>query len=509
MKVKNPLLSVDMPDPDVLRVGDTWYMVSTTMFFMPGGPILRSRDLCHWEIVSYLFDSLADHEIYRLQEGKNAYGCGQWATSLTYHDGWFHACFACNDLKRTFFARTRNIEESGWELTSVEGIYHDMSFLFWEGTPYLVYGNGSIHLVELTQDLMGVRPETDRLFLETPKEGMSLRCEGCRAYVRNGFLYLLFIDWPEENGRRGLRREVCYRSRSLDGPFECRTLLYDDAGREGCGVAQGPLIDTAKGDWYALMFQDRGAVGRIPYLMPVAWEEDWPVLGIHGKVPMEWELPMEEKTAKPLILSDSLDHPENRLNPQWQWNHSPCPGGWSFTERPGYLRLKNLQKASFLMDARNTLTQRTAEPASVFTVTLDASGLEEGDFAGLCALEGIYGQIGLAREADGWYLQYVSGTMSGQRQTERIPAKDRRICLKAVFTYSEKEDRAAFFYRYDDENWQAFGAPVALAFTLDIFVGCRIGLFSYGTSRTGGFADFKNFCFTTQDETLGKVSAQA
>ena len=92
MKVKNPLLSVDMPDPDLLRDGNVWYMVSTTMFFMPGGPILRSYDLCHWETVSYIFEYLAENEAYRLENGKNAYGKGQWATSLARRDGYYHAC---------------------------------------------------------------------------------------------------------------------------------------------------------------------------------------------------------------------------------------------------------------------------------------------------------------------------------------------------------------------------------------------------------------------------------
>ena len=194
------------------------------------------------------FEELEDNEAYRLQNGKNAYGCGQWATSLTWKDGWYHACFVCNDLNRTYFCRTREVEQSGWEKTWVEGIYHDMSFLFWEGRSWIVYGNGELRIAELQEDLMGVKQGTDRLLLETPSEGLRLRCEGCRAYVRNGYLYLLLIDWPEEGVDGGRRREICYRSRSLDGPFERRVLLNDDAGRRGCGVAQGALTDTPSGD---------------------------------------------------------------------------------------------------------------------------------------------------------------------------------------------------------------------------------------------------------------------
>ncbi len=504
MKIKNPLLSVDMPDPDLLRVGDVWYMVSTTMFYMPGGPVLRSRDLCSWEIVSYIFEELEDNGGYRLEDGQNAYGCGQWATSLAYQDGYYHACFVCNDLNRTYFCRTRDIEQSNWERTWVEGIYHDMSFLFWEGRSYLIYGNGDLRIVELQEDLMGVRPETDRLFLETPSDGLRLRCEGCRAYVRNGYLYLLLIDWPVDGNDGGRRREICYRSKSLNGPFERRVLLNDDGGREGCGVAQGALTDSPSGQWYAVMFQDRGAVGRIPYLLPVRWEEDWPVLGDNGTVPLEWECTEEEMDAfpaEPLVISDSFRHRENRLRLPWQWNHNPHPDDWSFTERPGYLRLKNRRTAKELLNAQNTLTQRTEEPYSCFTVELDGAGMLDGDYAGICALQGYYGQIGLAKENGAWYLQTVARREDGTRELARteLPRETgARIFLKAEFSFSDKKDQAAFYYSLDNVHWMMPAKPVQLKFTLDIFVGCRVGLFCYGTAKTGGFADFREFRFEGQ-----------
>ena len=106
MIVQNPLMNVDMPDPDLLRIGDTWYMISTTMFYMPGAPILKSGDLCHWEIVSYVFDRIEDNEIYRLENGKHAYGKGQWATSLTKYKDRFYACFVCHDMGKTYIYST-------------------------------------------------------------------------------------------------------------------------------------------------------------------------------------------------------------------------------------------------------------------------------------------------------------------------------------------------------------------------------------------------------------------
>ena len=102
MKVFNPLINMDMPDIDVIKANGFYYMVSTTMFFTPGAPILRSKDLKNWELVSYIFDKIEDNDIYQLKNGKNAYGACQWATSLAYRNGLFYATFVCNDMKKTY-----------------------------------------------------------------------------------------------------------------------------------------------------------------------------------------------------------------------------------------------------------------------------------------------------------------------------------------------------------------------------------------------------------------------
>ena len=140
MEIKNPIIGAAMPDPDLLRVGDVYYMVSTTMFYMPGAPILRSKDLYHWEIVSYVFETIEDNEIYRLENGKNAYGKGQWATSLTRYQDRFYACFVSHDCGKTYIFSTDDIEKSGWDRAEIGEVFHDMSFLFWEGIPYWCMG---------------------------------------------------------------------------------------------------------------------------------------------------------------------------------------------------------------------------------------------------------------------------------------------------------------------------------------------------------------------------------
>lgn len=518
MKIENPLFQADMPDPDVIRVGDAFYMVSTTMFYMPAAPILRSHDLQHWQIVSYVCKNIAENDIYRLRNGRHAYGKGQWATSLMQYKGRFYACFVCHDMGKTYLFSTDDIEKSDWERTELDAVYHDMSFLCYENRVYLVYGNGEIRIVALREDLSGTVEGSDRLLLTAPREGRRLRCEGCRAYVKDGRIYLLFIEWPEDTpGQRGIRQEVCYRLQDLSGAYERKIILHDDRGIPGCGIAQGALFDDAEGNWYAMMFQDCGAVGRVPHLMSVEWRDGWPVLGTDGKAPESFEAPFAEKLTEGVIQSDSFNHKENVLNRVWQWNHAPNDAAWSFTGRPGFLRLENRKPVRNLFEAENTLTQRTKVPYSAFTVRLESGGMKDGDFAGLCVMLEQYGQIGVRkrngsrelvlRYRDGERAPYdvvcregISGLDSWYSIKEKtVPLQTDTVWLKIEFDFGEwgkGEETARFSYSLDGESYLLLGDGLPMFFSLSLFVGARIGVFSYNEEDTvGGYADFCDFVY--------------
>lgn len=496
MQITNPLLNLDMPDPDIIKFNDYYYMVSTTMFFMPGGPILRSKDLKNWEIVSYIFDRIEDNDIYQLKNGKNAYGAGQWATSLVEKNGHFYAAFVCNDMKKTYIFDTDDIESSNWNRHELDGVYHDMSFLFFEGKNFLVYGNGDIHIIELNDDLSGLKNGgMNRLLFSTPRndDGIMLRCEGCRAYVRNDYIYLLFIEWPKEGYGNSRRRQVCYRGTSLEGPFERKVIFDDDMNYRNCGIAQGVMMEGPDENWYSVLFQDHGAVGRIPYLLPMNWENDWPVIGVTGKAPVTLEIICDESKSLPLVISDSFNHTENKLPLQFQWNHNPINDSWSFTERPGYLRLKNSQLADGLLSARNTLTERTVTPKSVFTIEGDFSGMLEGDQAGLAAFMGKYGTIGITKIDGEFYISQTRKEQSDIRQnvSEIQDFNCNHFWLRIVFNF-ENDDKAYFSYSTNGEDFVEFGETLDMKYTLDLFVGYRIGIFSYGTKNLGGIVDFRN-----------------
>ena len=150
---RNPLTGMDYPDPDVIRVGDTYYMISTTMHFFPGAGILRSHDLIHWEICSYIYDTLEHTPGEILEDEQTVYGHGMWAASLRYHAGRFYAAFIAHEWPKTFLFTAENIE-GPWTKQYIEGIYHDCSLLFDDdGRVYIVYGNRDIRLTELKEDL--------------------------------------------------------------------------------------------------------------------------------------------------------------------------------------------------------------------------------------------------------------------------------------------------------------------------------------------------------------------
>lgn len=516
MRIYNPLLRVDMPDPDIIRVNNDFYMVSTTMFYMPAAPVLKSSDLQHWQIVSYICNNIADNDIYHLKNGRNAYGRGQWATSLMQYKDRFYACFVCHDMGKTYLFSTDDIEKSDWNRTELDAAYHDMSFLCWENKVYLIYGNGVIRIVELKEDLSGVVEGSDRMLFDTPKEGLRLRCEGCRAYVKDRRIYLLFIDWPEDKaGEKGIRREVCYRLKDLSGEYERKTILYDDMWIPGCGIAQGPIFDDSYGNWYAMMFQDSGAVGRVLFLLPVEWRDGWPVLGTEGKTPESLEVPFEEKNTEEIIQSDSFSYNENALKIEWQWNHAPNNDAWSFTERPGFLRLINRKPVNELLEAENVLTQRTKSPYSVFTVKLDSSGMKDGDFAGLCALVERYGQIGVRRSKgkQAIVLRYRDGERAPYAELQKcsvialnnwysikektVPLEAGTVWLRVEFRFANwknEPETVGFYYSTDGKNYISLGKKLEMFYSISMFVGARIGIFSYNEKNTvGGCADFCEF----------------
>lgn len=490
-EAQNPVIFADVPDMSMVRVGDSYYMSSTTMHMSPGLPIMKSKDLINWKIVSYAYDTLAKVDALNLTNSKNAYGHGSWASSIRYHKGTFYVSTFAQTTGKTYIYTTKDIEKGPWKVTAFRPQFHDHSLFFDDnGKVYMVYGGGKIRLVELKADLSGVNPGVpERTIIENASlpsgENIGLPAEGSQLFKVKGKYYLFNITWP----KGGMRTVVVHRSDKITGPYEGRIGLQD------MGVAQGGLIDKPNGEWFAYLFRDFGAVGRIPYLVPVKWQEGWPVLGINGKVPETLDLPLSKGLIPGIVASDDFDRKKNDpdLPLVWQWNHQPEAGLWSLKRRAGYLRLTTGKIDTNFLQARNTLTQRTIGPFSSGTTAIDISMMKDGDFAGLGILQKNYGLVGVSMEGNFKYIVIIDAGTGKPIEKERIQLEQDKIYFKIDCDFSQKRDLASFFYSLDGKVWKAIGNPMKMAYTIPHFMGYRFALFNYAKKQTGGYADFDYF----------------
>lgn len=503
----NPIIWADYPDLDVIRVDDTYYMISTTMHMMPGCVILRSYDLINWEVATHVYDVLEDTPAQRLEGDHHIYGQGMWAASIRHHNGKFYVIFVANDTQKTYLYTSDDIS-GPWTKQYIEGFYHDCSLLFDDdGRTYLIHGNADIQLTELKEDLSGPKPDgLNRIIVKEPGEYF-LGYEGAHLYKIKGKYYAFFIHiTPASNGRR---TQACYVADSLEGEFTGGEVFNDDMGYFNAGVAQGGIVDTPDGQWYAMLFQDHGAVGRIPVIVPLHFENDVPVFA--KEAPKSIEIPSTRAgyEYKPLIGSDDFryktdDNGRIRLKDFWQWNHIPNDELWSVTDKPGTYRVQSGKISPNLTFAQNTLTQRAMGPACETVVTLVGSELKDGDYAGLGFLIGTYGLIALTKEDEQYYLVMIArdcddktifGNLVDSKPGTvyaRIPVNGDKVTLKATANFVNNADECKFYY-LDGEKWRKLGITHHMVYKLDHFMGCRIGLFLYSTEEIGGTAEFSNF----------------
>jgi beta-xylosidase len=496
-QAKNPLIFADVPDMAMIRVGANYYMSSTTMHMSPGLPIMKSTDLVNWKIINYAYDNLADMPELNLTEGKNAYSKGTWASSLRFHNGMYYVTTFSYTTGKTYIFRTKDIEKGHWKRVSFTPAYHDHSLFFDDdGKTYLIYGADKLKILELNDDLTGVKQGVpEKVLIENASapagEDMSLNAEGSQLFKIKGKYYLFNICAPRGKGRT----VVVHRADSLNGPWEGRVAFQDR------GIAQGGLIDTPDGRWFAYLFRDFGAVGRIPYLVPVKWENGWPILGESGKAPDTLDLPASTGLIPNLVASDEFNRKKGQaaLPPVWQWNHNPDNKLWSVRERKGYLRLKTARIDTSFVQARNTLTQRTIGPASTGSTLLDVSNMKEGDFAGLSAFQKNYGQVGVKVENGHKWIVMVNAGSDKPVEAQRIPLTTNHVYLKIDCDFTDKKDEATFAYSADGKVWNPIGDRLKMIYAIPHFMGYRFGLFNYATKHTGGYADFDWFRIKYQD----------
>lgn len=497
------IIMSDYPDPDVIRVDDTYYLISTTMHMMPGAVILRSYNLLDWEFCTYVFDDIDKSPGQCLQDNKGVYGKGMWAASLRHHNGLFYVSFVCNDTHKTYLYTSAKIE-GPWKKQEIPGFFHDMSVLFDDdGKTWVVSGNSDIHLTEFEPDLSAPKTGTDKIILSDDREKVWLGYEGSHLYKINGKYYLFLIHMPKGK----MRTEACFVSDKIEGPYIGGDVLCSDLGGWNSGCAQGGIVQANDGKWYSIVFQDHGALGRIPVLIPVTFDEKgYPVFG-ERSVTGEYITPQKVTVLdnrpgydyKPLWSNDFT-------NPAWQWNHSHNAN--LVTVKADSFTVKTDKLVTNVTQAANTLTHRTFGENCTYTVKLNYSELKNGDFAGFCALEGVWGMISVTNE-NGKY--YVITAERGEKNPAMntfdpeppvfgkkilLETKETTLELQLEFNLTHPQQSVKMNYRLPGEQSFTNLGTALLKYTLDQFMGVRPALFCYSTKVTGGSASFSNFIYS-------------
>ncbi len=489
----NPVIAADFPDPDVIRVDTTYYMVSTTMFIFPGVTILKSYDLVNWEYCSNAVQRMDFSPCFNL-DGCNRYGHGQWATSLKYNNGKFYLLFITLDEGGFICSATK--PEGPWDIKKLpKGFYDPGLFFDDDGQIYVAHGYSKISITELDKDF-APRGNDSLVYTGDIRRGL----EGAHVYKINGYYYL----YCTYGGLDGI--QVALRSKNIFGPYEQKVVIRDTTHGPTYGIHQGALIKTETGEWWTMLFVDSGPFGRFPFLQPVTWEDGWPMVGVDGKAVMRYRKPNVGRTYPAATLPTSDEFNTTTLGMQWGWNHNPDSTKWSLTEKPGFLRLKTVKVVDSLQKARNTLTQRmfsyySDTVASIATAQMDFGNMKEGDISGLAVFQDPYAYIGIKKLRGQNYIVMVNNG----KTIDSTPVKGSTIYLKAraifgsgaALLYGGKAvpgtGDASFSYSLDNTSFVKIGNELMMKFNLKIFTGNKFCLFNYATNTIGGYVDFEWF----------------
>ena len=530
----NPLFYDEFSDPDILRVGDDFYLAGTTMHTVPGLVILHSKDLVNWENISYCFDRFDfTDDAFSLKNHKEIYGQGIWAPAIRYANGQFYVFSNVNDKGLQCF--TAKDIKGPWTHHNMKGDIYDLSVLFDDdGKIYAIHGYGKVKCTELKPDMSGPVVGSERVIIP---EGNGVG-EGHHMYKINGMYYLISTDY-KPNGRT-----LCSRAKSIWGPYETRVITADETfgyhaapltqvpkkekyriGQDGtkfklgpvdkdatdCSNAhQGGIVQYKDGSWWALFMQDFHSIGRTVCLLPMTWVDGWPMVGFKGNLgrsPRTWFKPGTDagfykygdspvEPHAPYVRNEDFNG--KQLGRIWQWNHNPDDKQWSLKD--GKLRLTALP-AEQLMWARNSVTQRVIGPSSTTTVELSVAGLKAGDVAGLGNINVPCSWIGVSLPEDvtqkGNYRLRCFEQLTNDTVELAVKLPQGKIWLRCVGEYDQ--DKAQYAYSADGEHFVTMGRKMPLSYQLISFQGSRHALFAFNVNgRKGGYAEFDNFMVEEQ-----------
>ena len=510
-KYKNPVLFADYSDPDVIRVGDDFWLVSSSFNSAPGLPILHSRDLVNWRIVNHALPALVPAEHFSVPR----YGGGVWAPSIRFHGGKYWIFYPDPDFG--IYLITATNPAGTWSAPVLvmpgKGLIDPCPLWDDNGDLYLVHAwarsragkNNILTLVRLASDGTHTLGE-GRTIIDGNQIADMRTLEGPKFYKRNGWYYIFA---PIGGVTQGV--QAVFRAKSIEGPYDYRVVLAQ-GGTYINGPHQGALVDTANGEWWFLHFQDRGAYGRVVHLEPVTWRDDWPLIGAEpdahgtGQPVLTYTKPAVSHESPVQAPQTSDEFTDAALGLQWQWQANPQPQWASVKARRGWLRLQVVPApiAQGLEAAPNLLLQKFPAPSFVATTALDFAPARDGDETGLVVFGESYAWIGLRRDANRLVLIQATNTdaakQGGEHEVASVALKTGKVFLRVTVN---SEAKCHFSYSIDGRTFTALGEEFMAV--PGRWVGAKVGVFALAApglaSSASGHADFD--WFRVQPEASG------
>jgi len=496
---KNPVIYADYSDPDVIRVGDDFYLTASSFDQVPGLPILHSKDLVNWTIIGHALLRQPPYDVY----SKPQHGNGVWAPAIRYHNGEFYIYYPDVDYG-IYMVKAKN-PAGPWSIPVLvqEGKGLEDPCPLWDsdGKAYLIHAYaGSRAGIRNLLVLNRMNPEGTKVL----DEGVIVYdghendpgVEGPKLYKRNGYYYIF-----APAGGVKLGWQIVLRSKNIYGPYERKKALAEGKTNIN-GPHQGAWVDTKSGQPWFIHFQDRGACGRVVLLEPMKWEKDWPVIGINqnsdgvGEPVLTYKKPDAGKVYPIQAPQTSDEFNSVDLGLQWQWSGNPG-AAWLFTSGEGYLRLyARLLPKDFknYWDVPNILTQKF--PADKFTATTELifKPLSIGDRAGFIILGASYGYLSLINKEDGIHLSYTACNHADKAEPES-EQEIRKLEDNKIYFRVKVDSNAIcqFSYSIDGENFIDAGKPFMAE--AGRWIGAKIGMFCTEKVKTNdsGYTDFRWF----------------
>jgi len=514
---RNPIIAGDYSDPDVIRVGLDYYMVTSTLQLSPGVHILHSTDLVNWETIGAAFQDVSKLGPKFNWDLMDNYNNGVYAPTIRYHDEKFWIFVNCF-MGEGFWMATAKDPKGPWEIRQIKDkngkplrtYKWTDPCPFWDnnGKAYLGTskpgGTWFSYLFEMKPDgtqLLDADVDSMNVLnalLPYPYHGTVISpvfsSEGNKIYKVKSYYYLVHIEFlGKDKGSYILRSKNIYGTKADGSPGKPGDPGSYEKLKFGIEIpGQGSFIDTPDSNWYWIgQFNNISTDGRNTNLVPVKWIDDWPVPGVNidsqkiGK--MIWQTQKPIRSSCIIFPQGSDDFNEGQLNPQWQWNYQPRADKWSLTERKGFLRLyafKPVVNDSFFK-AGNTICQRYLRSDTVVaTVKLDIRGLTEGQEAGFSNFNGgiDYANVGVVQNNFEKRIKYEENGKVGL--TVVIPANTHNIWFRSTINYSGINTYA---YSLDGVVFRNFGGSYQLK--QGNFRGDNIGIYCFNNASKSGFID--------------------